>query len=134
MASRSLDDLRPEFRAMAELWLADCAGEQLDVLVYCSYRSMAEQSALYAQGRTRPGPIVTRAQAGESAHNFGLALDFVPLLNGKPQWAAGNVLYVQAINRAIDRGMESLCNSGRFSEWAHLQHPDWRALKDVTKV
>lgn len=38
-------------------------------------RTYAEQDALYAKGRTAPGPIVTRARAGFSNHNFGLALD-----------------------------------------------------------
>lgn len=40
------------------------------------YRSKAEQDALYAQGRTKPGKIVTNAKGGYSLHNFGLAVDF----------------------------------------------------------
>lgn len=42
-------------------------------------RSFAEQDALYAQGRTKPGKIVTNAKGGESYHNYGLALDIVLL-------------------------------------------------------
>ena len=38
-------------------------------------RTYAEQDALYAQGRTKPGPIVTKARGGESYHNFGIAVD-----------------------------------------------------------
>lgn len=38
-------------------------------------RTWAEQDALYAQGRTKPGPIVTRAKGGESNHNFSIAVD-----------------------------------------------------------
>jgi peptidoglycan L-alanyl-D-glutamate endopeptidase CwlK len=38
-------------------------------------RTYAEQEALYAKGRTAPGPKVTNAAAGFSNHNFGLALD-----------------------------------------------------------
>lgn len=60
----------------------------------CTYRSAEEQERLYAQGRTTPGPIVTRARAGQSAHNATLpdgtpaarAFDAVPLLHGKPIW------------------------------------------------
>ena len=40
---------------------------------------MEEQTALYAIGRTSPGKIVTKARAGESYHNYGLAFDWVPL-------------------------------------------------------
>lgn len=44
-------------------------------------RSNERQDWLYAQGRTRPGPIVTHAKAGQSNHNpkadgLGHALDF----------------------------------------------------------
>lgn len=45
-------------------------------------RSYAEQDALYAQGRTKPGPKVTNAKGGESNHNFGIALDFGVFRNG----------------------------------------------------
>jgi peptidoglycan LD-endopeptidase CwlK len=39
------------------------------------YRSIAEQNELYAQGRKKPGKIVTNARGGYSYHNFGLAFD-----------------------------------------------------------
>lgn len=44
-------------------------------------RTIAEQDALYAQGRTRKGKIVTNAKGGSSYHNYGLALDFAILLD-----------------------------------------------------
>lgn len=53
-----------------------------------TYRSVEEQDALYAQGRTklfdntgkRLG-IVTKAKGGQSIHQYGLALDIVLLLD-----------------------------------------------------
>lgn len=44
-------------------------------------RTFAEQDALYAQGRTRPGNIVTKARGGQSYHNYGLACDIVLLVD-----------------------------------------------------
>lgn len=38
-------------------------------------RSFAEQDALYAQGRTKPGNIVTNSRAGQSYHCYWLAID-----------------------------------------------------------
>lgn len=38
-------------------------------------RTFAEQDALYAKGRTAPGPKVTNAKGGQSNHNFGIAVD-----------------------------------------------------------
>ena len=40
-------------------------------------RTIEEQNALFAQGRTKPGSIVTNAKGGNSYHNYGLAFDFV---------------------------------------------------------
>lgn len=42
-------------------------------------RTFAEQDALYAQGRTKPGARVTNAKGGQSYHNYGLAIDIVLL-------------------------------------------------------
>lgn len=39
-------------------------------------RSFERSNELYAQGRTKPGKIVTNAPAGASYHNYGLAIDF----------------------------------------------------------
>jgi peptidoglycan L-alanyl-D-glutamate endopeptidase CwlK len=44
-------------------------------------RTFAEQDALFAQGRTAPGKIVTRARGGQSYHNYGLAIDIVLLVD-----------------------------------------------------
>jgi len=46
-------------------------------------RTFAEQDAIYAQGRTKPGKIVTNARKGLSYHNYGLAIDIVLIINGK---------------------------------------------------
>jgi peptidoglycan L-alanyl-D-glutamate endopeptidase CwlK len=44
-------------------------------------RTFAEQDAIYQQGRTKPGNIVTKAKAGLSMHNYGLAIDMVLLVD-----------------------------------------------------
>jgi peptidoglycan LD-endopeptidase CwlK len=46
-------------------------------------RTWAEQNALYAIGRTRPGRKVTNARGGYSNHNFGIAVDFGAFKDGK---------------------------------------------------
>jgi hypothetical protein len=62
-----------------------------DVRLSSAYRGWAEQAALYAQGRTAPGNIVTNAPAGSSWHNYGLAVDMVFCTqNGESSWPDGN--------------------------------------------
>lgn len=98
MASRNITDLHPQLQPLATKFLSRCDAAGLDVMLTCTYRSNAEQAALYAQGRNKPGAIVTRAKPGQSKHNHtengkpaALAFDVVPLRHGKPVWGtAGN--------------------------------------------
>lgn len=53
-----------------------------------SLRSIAEQDNLYAQGRTKPGKVVTNARGGSSFHNYGLAWDVVEIKAGLANWNA----------------------------------------------
>ncbi|MCK9587898.1 MAG: M15 family metallopeptidase [Terrimicrobiaceae bacterium] len=53
------------------------------VKIISGNRSYSEQDALYAQGRTKPGRIVTNARGGYSNHNFGTAWDVGIFKNGK---------------------------------------------------
>lgn len=66
------------------------------------YRTIAEQNALYAQGRTGNGRIVTNAKGGQSYHNYGLAIDLVELVNGQPNWAFD---YGKLQKMAVDMGI-----------------------------
>ncbi|MBB6239567.1 hypothetical protein HDC90_004220 [Pedobacter sp. AK013] len=50
-------------------------------------RTVAEQNALYNQGRTTPGNIVTKAKGGSSYHNYALAMDVVIVKEGQAVWS-----------------------------------------------
>ena len=85
--SRKLEDLHPRVQTMARALLDKAAASGIPLTVTFTLRSMETQDALYAQGRTKPGKIVTNARAGYSFHNFGLALDVVPTeLLKLPNW------------------------------------------------
>jgi peptidoglycan LD-endopeptidase CwlK len=65
--------------------LIDQAEKQLPanlaIRIVQGLRTIAEQNALYAKGRTAPGSIVTNAKGGSSYHNYGLAIDFAILID-----------------------------------------------------
>jgi peptidoglycan LD-endopeptidase CwlK len=129
MSSRSLDDLRAEVRPQVDAFLAACSAAGVDVLVTCTLRSSEEQAQLYAQGRTSPGHIVTDAPAGRSAHNYGLALDVVPMINGKPDWNGKDPVWQQLGELGHAAGLEWAGEPGfPFPEEPHFQHPNWRSL------
>lgn len=71
---------------MAKKMIAAAKKEGIDVLVTSTYRDAESQNALFAQGRSKPGRIVTNAKAGQSWHNYRLAFDVVPIVNGKAMW------------------------------------------------
>ena len=50
-----------------------------DCLITSGFRTVKEQEALWMQGRYTPGKIVTSARGGWSYHNYGLAVDIVPV-------------------------------------------------------
>ena len=83
ITSRNLADLHPAVQAKAKAFIAACAKAGIDLLVTATYRDGEAQDALYAMGRTAPGSIVTNARAGQSFHQYRVALDVVPVVNGK---------------------------------------------------
>jgi peptidoglycan L-alanyl-D-glutamate endopeptidase CwlK len=78
-SERNLATLHPDLHHRAATFISAAkslaAQRGLEVKCICGLRTWAEQDALYAKGRTAPGPVVTRARAGHSMHNFSLALD-----------------------------------------------------------
>jgi hypothetical protein len=83
-----LDRIAPAIAAKARSLIEACRREGVIIRVDQALRTWDEQAALYAMGRTAPGPIRTNAQAGESFHNFGLAFDIVLLDRGRVTWDA----------------------------------------------
>lgn len=93
-------------------------------------RSIDEQNVLYAQGRTKPGKIVTNAKGGQSIHNYGLAFDIVLLYdkdgNGSFETASWD------INADFDKDkvadwMEVVKH---FKSIGWVWGGDWKSFKD----
>lgn len=118
--SRKIDDLHPKVAAMCREFIRLASHQDIDILVYCTYRDAASQASLYAQGRTKPGRIVTNAKPGYSWHQHRCAFDFVPLINGKPVW--NDVpLYIRCGAIAESVGLEWAGHWTRFREYPHCQ-------------
>lgn len=81
---KRIDTLHPVLRAEAhKIYDEICQAVSGSVVVRFSwtFRSFEEQDKIYQQGRTTPGSIVSNAKAGESFHNYGLAIDIVLLVD-----------------------------------------------------
>jgi peptidoglycan L-alanyl-D-glutamate endopeptidase CwlK len=72
MPTRNIKDAVPKLQtawAYAEKEYRKLYPNDPQPFLTCVHRSNDEQSALYAQGRTTKGKIVTNAKAGQSKHN-----------------------------------------------------------------
>ena len=127
--SRSLDDLNPRVKKLCEQFIASCAKHNIDVLITSTYRDAESQNALYAQGRTTPGKKVTNARGGDSFHNWRVAFDFVPVVDGKARWDDG-ALFTQCGEIAESLGLEWAGRWVKFKEMAHCQFTYGLTLAD----
>ena len=67
--------LLPEVQPIAQALIQKSVEMGINIKIISGLRTYEEQDALYAQGRTTPGNIVTNARGGHSNHNFGIAFD-----------------------------------------------------------
>lgn len=82
--------LHPALRDEA-LRIYEAICKALSSQVFCRFtftlRTIAEQDALFAQGRTKPGKKVTNARGGQSFHNYGLAIDVALIKGNGIEWS-----------------------------------------------
>lgn len=85
-------------------------------------RSFAESDALYQKGRTTPGPKVSNAKAGQSYHNYGLALDFHLRINGVDKWEvdANWMIVVNIFKKHLFTWGGDF--AGPFKDYPHLEN------------
>lgn len=128
--SRFLEDLHPLVEDKARDWLSICKSKGYDVLITNTLRTNAEQNALYAKGRTAPGSIVTNVTGGRSYHNYGLAMDFCPLVNGKCAWDRHD-LFKEIASIAKSLGFTWGGDFKSFVDMPHLQMTFDLSIKDL---
>lgn len=124
-----LEGLNGDFREAVEQLLDELADKGIFVAIVSGLRTIAEQNKLYAQGRKDKGNIVTNAMGGQSPHNFGCAVDLVPLnKSGQINWN-DNHGFAEIGVAAESIG---LVWGGKFKsivDLPHVESPSWRALQ-----
>ena len=120
--SRDLNELLPQVKTKVNAFIESCKQAGIDILVTSTYRDNESQAALYAQGRTAPGKIVTNAGPGDSFHNHRCAIDVVPLVNGKPDWDGSHPVWAEIGRLGKEAGLEWAGEWVHFKELAHFQY------------
>lgn len=129
------DRIYPPFARRYREALAFCVAEGAHFYATCGTRTYAQQTALFLKGWKTPGPHagepnypplglrVTRARAGESDHNFGIAIDStrdkdLDKAGLQPDWNIEN--YEPLARNAKRVGLVSLFYSAKFREGPHV--------------
>jgi peptidoglycan L-alanyl-D-glutamate endopeptidase CwlK len=131
-----IQHLHPAFRAkLLQIIEAVEKATKCSWVIVEGYRSQARQDWLYAQGRTRPGPIVTWIKSPRW-HGCGLAADLAPTKGGQvwyacprtywetlrgiyqahglgnPAWSKGDLGHVQSLNKDFQATAKAWCEGG----------------------
>jgi peptidoglycan LD-endopeptidase CwlK len=128
----NIDTLTPATQAKAVQFLSLAndgrLGSGVVVKIISGTRTYDEQSALYAQGRTTPGPIVTNAPAGYSNHNFSIAFDIGIFQDG--DYLDDSPLYRQlgAIGKSI--GLTWGGDWANIDDEPHFELSPWPGLSE----
>lgn len=98
-SKRSLDNLIGVHPDLIRLMKEAVKDTPVDFTIVQGVRTAAEQKALYAKGRTAPGPKVTNLDGYRKKSNhqpkddgYGYAVDLYPFVNGSVQVNYPNVL------------------------------------------
>jgi peptidoglycan L-alanyl-D-glutamate endopeptidase CwlK len=127
-SQRSLDTLKGIHPKLVEVMQRAIKDSPIDFTVTNGVRTTAQQQALYAQGRTKPGAIVTNADGIKNKSNhqpkadgFGYAVDIFPYYNGSVQVNDDKGLRIIATHiKAVAKKL------GYVIEWGG----DWKSITD----
>lgn len=112
--------VHPLLKAKVEQ-MAEMLADEFPFRVTQGLRTWDEQAALFAKGRTAPGSIVTDAPPGFSYHQFGLAVDVVPMTDIGPDWNIDHPQWNRLIAVGTSVGLTAGAWFRTFKDMPHFQ-------------
>lgn len=148
-----LASVNPQLANRVRLMAADLRAQGIDIIVTSGLRTHAQQTALYAQGRESLSRVnelrriagwgsisanenrsrVTNARAGSSLHNYGLAVDVVPLVNGQPNWNVSSDIWSKIGAAGKGQGMEWGGDFRTIVDKPHFQMTGGKSVSDLNR-
>jgi peptidoglycan LD-endopeptidase CwlK len=121
--------LNPIVKEKSSQLIQQAAKKGIVVVITNGFRSFEDQKRLYQQGRTTSGNIVTNAKAGESYHNYGLAIDFaLKTPTGNVIWDRqydgnrnGKADWTEVVEISKSLGFKWGGDWAKFKDYPHLQ-------------
>ena len=117
---RDITLLVPELQKLFAKFCEEMDKAQIRFIVTETLRTQARQDELYAQGRTKPGRVVTWTR--KSPHVEGRAFDIAILIDGKVTW--DEEPYIRAGQLGEKVGLQwGIMTNGRHHDLVHYQLP-----------
>ena len=131
---RDISLCHPELQQKAEKLVSACRGQGLLIGIGECYRTVAEQDALYAKGRTAPGSIVTNAKGSSysSHHQWGTAFD-IYRNDGKGAYNDSDGFFSKVGAIGVKTGLEWGGNWTSPVDKPHFQLPYWGSTTAMLK-
>ena len=131
---RDITVCHPRLQTLTAQLVDKCAGAGLPIKIGESFRSVAEQDALYAQGRTQPGSIVTNAKGSSysSQHQWGIAADFYRA-DGKGAYNEAGDYFNRVGAIAKQLGLAWGGDWKSIVDKPHVYLPDWGSGTGILK-
>lgn len=101
-------------------------------ILFC-YRSPEDQHKLYQKGRSHKGPLVTNANAWQSAHQYSEAVDIIHPSKG---WEVSEEYWetLASVVRIVEEKYNVDLTHGhywKFRDSAHIELTDWKTIKAI---
>ncbi|MGL4345674.1 MAG: M15 family metallopeptidase [Cellulosilyticaceae bacterium] len=127
---RDLNELHPKVKQLAEALIAECKKQGLNIGISETYRTKERQDYLYAQGRTRPGNIVTHVSGRDmrSYHQWRLAFDVYNDVKGN-EYDTKVLRKVGEIGKKL--GLEWGGSWSGFQDTPHFQYTFGLSIKEL---
>lgn len=144
-SERRLSLVHPDLASRGRIMIAACARRGVHLEVVQGLRTFAEQDALFNQPRDgrdndgdgridEPDECVTRARGGQSNHNYGIAFDVCPFVNGKPDWKASDATWKIIGQEGVRAGLEWGGNWKNFVDRPHFELPTGLSVRQCLAI
>lgn len=123
---RDITLCHPKLQTLSAQLMKECESRGLKIRIGETLRTKEEQDELYAQGRTKPGQIVTNAKGSSysSYHQWGTAFDFFRN-DGKGAYYDSDEFFAKVGKIGVSLGLEWGGNWKSIVDKPHFQLPDW---------
>lgn len=123
---RDISLCHPKLQMFSARLIEECGRQELRISIGETLRTKEEQDELYAQGRTKPGNIVTNARGSSfsSFHQWGTAFD-IYRNDGQGAYNQSGGFFDKVGAIGVSVGLEWGGNWTSIVDKPHFQLPDW---------